>query len=139
MAIDFKLSNTCRALLLSILVLGAVCAVVGLFFTSEKLSWVLGVAIGSVTAMIRVIMLESTIQKAVDMQKKDSEAFGRVGYNTRLLFTGAVIVAVAVTKCASLIGVIVGIVLVQPAAYITNFVIKPHENDPAINNQKGAV
>lgn len=114
--------KTRNSLMITTVILGIICMVIGVFFTSDKISWLLGVAIGVAVCLFRVISMARGLEKIVDMSPDNANNYARAMY----MFRYAVSCVVAVCACyfgiANPIGVIVGLLLLQPATYIYNFI-----------------
>lgn len=124
---DLKMSDTCKKLSMVIVVLGAISLVVGLFFADSKIHWLLGIVLGTLVSVVKVYMLERALDKAVDMEPKDATNYTRANYTMRLVISVGIVVLACVTKQFNVVGVLIGLLLVQPAAYITNFIITNKE------------
>ena len=118
---EFKMSYTCKKLSTVIAVLGLIALVVGLFFASNKIYWIVGIVLGTVASLGKVYMLERTLDKAVDMDPKNANNYTRANYTMRLVSVVIVVLACIVEQI-NVVGVLIGLLLVQPAAYITNFI-----------------
>ena len=121
------MSDTCKKLSMVIVVLGAISLVVGLFFADSKIHWLLGIVLGTLVSVVKVYMLERALDKAVDMEPKDATNYTRANYTMRLVISVGIVVLACVTKQFNVVGVLIGLLLVQPAAYITNFIITNKE------------
>lgn len=121
--------KTRNGLVMTTIVLGIICIAVGLFFVDGMLSWILGVVIGVLICMFRVFSMTRSIEKSVDMSPEDAKKFSQLQYMFRYVVTLAVAVIACYTGYANVFGVIVGLVLLQPAVYIYNFIDKKnHKN-----------
>lgn len=116
--------KTRNGLILTTIVLGVVCIAAGMFFVSGFLPWILGVAIGVLMCVFRVFSMTKSIEKAVDMSPEDAKNYAKSQYMLRYIITFAVAVAACYMGFANPVGVIVGLVLLQPAVYIYNFIDK---------------
>ncbi|MDO4299872.1 MAG: ATP synthase subunit I [Clostridia bacterium] len=116
--------KTRNGLILTTIVLGIVCIAAGMFFVSSLLPWILGVAIGVLMCVFRVFSMTKSIEKAVDMSPEDAKNYAKSQYMLRYIITFAVAVAACYMGFANPVGVIVGLVLLQPAVYIYNFIDK---------------
>ena len=121
------MSDTCKKLSMVIVVLGVISLVVGLFFADSKIHWLLGIVLGTLVSVVKVYMLERALDKAVDMEPKDATNYTRANYTMRLVISVGIVVLACVTKQFNVVGVLIGLLLVQPAAYITNFIITNKE------------
>jgi uncharacterized Tic20 family protein len=119
---EFKMSDTCKKLSTVIAVLGLIALVVGLFFAGNKIYWIVGIVLGTVASLIKVYMLERTLDKAVDMDPKNANNYTRANYTMRLVVSVVIVVLACIVEQINVVGVLIGLLLVQPAAYITNFI-----------------
>lgn len=67
-------------------------------------------------------MLERTLDKAVDMDSKNANNYTRANYTMRLVVSVVIVVLACLVEQINVVGVLIGLLLVQPAAYITNFI-----------------
>ena len=116
------MSYTCKKLSIVIAVLGLIALVVGLFFASNKIYWIVGIVLGTVASLGKVYMLERTLDKAVDMDPKNANNYTRANYTMRLVVSVVIVVLACIVEQINVVGVLIGLLLVQPAAYITNFI-----------------
>ena len=116
------MSYTCKKLSTVIAVLGLIALVVGLFFAGNKIYWIVGIVLGTVASLIKVYMLERTLDKAVDMDPKNANNYTRANYTMRLVVSVVIVVLACIVEQINVVGVLIGLLLVQPAAYITNFI-----------------
>lgn len=116
--------KTRNGLIMTTIVLGIICIAVGLFFVDGMLSWILGVVIGVLICMFRVFSMTRSIEKSVDMSPEDAKNYAKSQYMLRYIVTFAAAIAACYLGFANPVGVIVGLVLLQPAVYIYNFIDK---------------
>lgn len=121
--------KTRNGLILTTIVLGIVCIVVGLFFVNGMLPWILGIVIGVLMCIFRVFSMTRSIEKAVNMTPEDAKNFAQLQYVFRYVVTLAVAVVACYTGYANVFGVIVGLLLLQPAVYIYNFIDKKSDKN----------
>lgn len=74
-------------------------------------------------------MLERTLDKAVDMDPKNANNYTRANYTMRLVVSVVIVVLACIVEQINVVGVLIGLLLVQPAAYITNFITANKENN----------
>lgn len=113
---EFKMSYTCKKLSTVIAVLGLIALVVGLFFASNKIYWIVGIVLGTVASLGKVYMLERTLDKAVDMDPKNANNYTRANYTMRLVVSVVIVVLACIVEQINVVGVLIGLLLVQPAA-----------------------
>ncbi len=115
------MSKTLKQIIITVAALGVIAFGIGIFFTENVLFWLIGIAFGTIISIIKVILLEKTLNKAVDMPPEDAKNYTRSRYTLRLVLSVVLIVAAVKIPYINVIGVIVGLLLVQPAVYIVNF------------------
>ena len=84
-----------------------------------------GMTLGCVHSLIKVVLLEKSISRTIDMDNKGAENIARLHYFGRFALTAAVFACVFLFPgLFGLFGTIIGVVSLQLAAYITNFILK---------------
>ena len=76
-----------------------------------------GVSLGAGVNVFKVLMLERTVGKTIDMGKKDAENYVRFQYFLRFLITGLVLVLSAITPFIGIWGAAAGIFTMPLAAF----------------------
>ena len=61
-------------------------------------------------------MLERTLDKAVDMDPKNANNYTRANYTMRLVVSVVIVVLACLVEQINVVGVLIGLLLVQPAA-----------------------
>ena len=118
------MSDTCKKLSTVIAVLGLIALVVGLFFAGNKIYWIVGIVLGTVASLIKVYMLERTLDKAVDMDPKNANNYTRANYTMRLVVSVVIVVLACIVEQINVVGVLIGLLLVQPVSLILLLPIK---------------
>ncbi len=113
--------KTRNGLIITTAVMAIIICVVGLFITEQTIPWLAGIAVGTALSIGRVVLLTKSLSKTVDMDKETASKVSQAHYMLRYLAT-LVIAVLAIILGAHPIGVIVGLILVQPAVYIYNFI-----------------
>ncbi len=114
--------KTRNSLMLITAALGLVCIIVGAFFAESLIKWALGIAIGVLICIFRILSMTRSLSRAADMQPEDAKNYARAQYMLRYIITFAAAAVVCYMGFASPLGVIVGLILLQPAVYIYNFI-----------------
>ncbi len=118
------LSKTLKDILISILALAVIAFGIGLFWVDNILMWATGLLIGTAVSALKVFMLKRTLDKAVDMSPEDAKNYTRSRYTLRFVLSVVVVAVVFKVGCGNVFGVVIGLLLVQPAVYIVNFLNK---------------
>lgn len=123
---DF-ISDTNKRVLKTLFVLSVIAFFVGFLFVPKYGSIVmaksmpsygLGILLGYALSCIRLVLLEKSLNKSVEMEKESASNYARLQYMVRYFLTLAILIVVAVTDVASLLGTLIPLLLVQPAVYI---------------------
>lgn len=130
-----KLSETAKKLILSLAGLsviafgiGAILIGTGCFFTDNILYYLLGIVVGFLFNAVKVVMMSNTIEKAVDMSPKDASNYVRIQYSSRFFLTLIVLVASFKIPFIDASGVVIELLLLQFASYITNILLNKKQN-----------
>ena len=119
---EFKMSDTCKKLSTVIAVLGLQPQQLGYFLPVTKYIGQWALSLEQQPHLLRVYMLERTLDKAVDMDPKNANNYTRANYTMRLVVSVVIVVLACLVEQINVVGVLIGLLLVQPAAYITNFI-----------------
>lgn len=94
----------------------------GYFLPGNKIYWIVGIVLGTIASSIKGLYAERTLDKAVDMDPKNANNYTRANYTMRLVVSVVIVVLACLVEQINVVGVLIGLLLVQPAAYITNFI-----------------
>lgn len=118
--------KTRNGLIITVAVMAIIIFAIGLFIADNLTAWFMGMAVGTVLSIGRVILLARSLSKTVEMDKETAGKVSQAHYMLRYLAT-LVIAVLAIIAGANPIGVIVGLILVQPAVYIYNFIFNKQQ------------
>lgn len=105
-------------LLRNILIILLVALVVGLFVFDNKLTFALGLLVGGGVTIIKLIMMEDTIKKAVMKPPHAASSYIRAHYILRYVISFLVLFIAVITPSIDVIGVGIGLFVMKPAAYL---------------------
>lgn len=120
------MSKDCISLVKIIAALGLVCLAAGVLFiyfytnaqTESMLYYAIGIVLGTAISAARIVLLERTLNKSVDMAPVDAQNYTRLHYSFRMIgIVAAAFIAVKV-KQIDIIGFVIGLLLVPPAVYL---------------------
>lgn len=120
-----KLSPPSKRMILVICISASIFIVGGIAFcltfdilpSNEALPFALGVLLTSSVNVLKIVMLERTVQKAIGMDNVNAgKNYVRLQYLLRYLITGIALVAAALTPFISIWGAVAGILTMQVAA-----------------------
>lgn len=111
---------------LFILFLAAGLTVSSLIYPFERpAQYALGLLMGCLLSAAKVVLLEKSLDRSVDMEGKTAQGYANLMAVLRYLLTVAVLLLVFFFRDVfGLFGAIVGILSLQVAAYITGHIIK---------------
>jgi len=121
-----KLSDLARKMIKTILIIACICILISvLYYRSMKfLPFLLGVMLGSALSILKVFLLEHTVNKALTMEKSKAGGYASYQHLLRYFLTGIVLYLGAVVPQISLWGVAAGVFAFQLAAYNLKFITK---------------
>ena len=87
-----------------------------------------GIAIGAILASIKLIFLERSLRKSIEMEKKQSAKYARTQYLIRLVLIAPILVIVAVNHpTVNLFGVFAGFASAHIATYVSGRILSKSE------------
>lgn len=136
----FNFSKTCKRLVLTDLALSLIaCGAFSIllvlfkaFFQINIFNFIVGMFFGTAFTVLKILLLDRTLNKAVDMPEEKAVNYTRLHYTLRYFLTGVVIVVGALNPRVSLLGVVVAMVLLRPSAYLTSKQEKKENNESAL-------
>lgn len=121
-----KISDLAKRMIFTILIIALICVIGSLIYhrSLDFLPFLLGILLGSATSIIKVFLLERTVDNALSMKKESVGNYVGFHHILRLLLTGLVLFLGAVVPQISLWGVAAGILAFQLAVYNLRFLKK---------------
>ena len=121
----FKLSDTSKRLvkvMLAICLIAFGCGIIvtGIWFPDEIFKFAYGVLFGCIFAVLKLILLERSLNKSVNMPEGQAQNYIRLHYMLRYFLTGVVLAVAAVRGISALIGVVICLFSLRPAIFIVN-------------------
>nr|WP_317357445.1 ATP synthase subunit I [uncultured Tyzzerella sp.] len=115
-----KISDTLKQIIITMIALALIVCGISVFFVNDIKSFLIGIAFGTVFSVLKLMLIEKTLSKAMDMSGQKAVNYTRVHYTLRYFLTFAVLL-VAAYRDFNIIAVIIGILLPSPAVYIVKF------------------
>ena len=121
----FRLSDTSKRLVkvmlaICLIALGGGIIVTGIWFPGEIFRFSYGVVFGCIFAVLKLILLERSLNKSVNMPEGQAQNYIRLHYMLRYFLTGVVLAVAAVRGISALIGVVICLFSLRPAIFIVN-------------------
>ncbi|MBR1738087.1 MAG: ATP synthase subunit I [Firmicutes bacterium] len=123
-----NISITCKRIIFLTAAFGLIFFGIGVFLTDNALFFAKGIIFGTVFSILKVILLEKTLKKAVNMGQANAQNYTRLHYSLRYFLTGVVVVVAALVKSISLLGVVLGLAAMTPAVFIAGKMENNGEN-----------
>lgn len=101
------------------LVIMIITYVTSLFFEFKVFKILLGMLVGTVLSILRIYMLNKSINRVVEMDKSNAQKVGALGYTVRYLITGVVLVMLVLYSVGALLGAAAIIIIVTKIAIYT--------------------
>ncbi|MDM8533829.1 ATP synthase subunit I [Clostridiaceae bacterium HSG29] len=115
-----RLKKTRNQIVVLSLVLGGIIALLLGIFLENKIGIVLGVAFGTLIAILNFIELEKTLIKASKMIPRKAQSYTTKHYFIRYLITGLVVLISIKADYINEFGTIIGLLLIKFVIMITN-------------------
>ncbi|HZK28444.1 MAG TPA: ATP synthase subunit I [Thermoclostridium sp.] len=132
-----KLSDLARRMIISILAITLICIVGSIIYhrSFAFLGFLFGSIIGIAVSIIKVFLLESSVDKALTMDKNAAVKYITFQYFLRMLLSGAALIIGAIVTHISLWGVVAGVLAFPFATYLEKFRSKSKE-EPSKSKEK---
>lgn len=111
-------NETLVDLILGILIFGILVILVGLFVAPDRLMFTLGVLLGTASSVARAIHMAVTLEEQMYYNEKDAKAYAMKNYAIRYVFIIIIMVLSVKLGVAGMVGTIIGIFLMKPAAVL---------------------
>ena len=114
-----KVSDLAKRMIFTILIIALICIIGSVIYhrSLDFLPFLFGIFLGTATSIIKVFLLERTVDNALSMKKERAGRYVGLHHILRLLLTGLVLFLGAVVPQISLWGVAAGILAFQLAVY----------------------
>lgn len=120
---EIGLKDTLWYIAVTTLALSVVVFIIGLFVSDNPLKFALGLYYGVAVSLLRLIMLARAVNTSVDMDADSSKKYMMGQYNMRMLMTiAALVFAAFVRDKLSIVALVIGLLIMQPAVYIANII-----------------
>ena len=134
MKVFSNLSKTARVLIRSVLQTCALLLVAGLLLSvfvypfERPFPYVVGLLLGCLLSLSKVVLLERSLERSSEIgEEKQAKNYAHLQAILRYFLTIAVMLsAVFFRQVVGVFGVVLGILSLQPAAYLTNAVLRRH-------------
>jgi hypothetical protein len=106
--------------------------VVGLFIVSHKLAFTLGIILGGFVTIIKIFMMQETMEKAMTKEPYAATNYVRAQYFLRYIITFLVLFIGVYTSYVDFIGLAIGLLALKPAAYLQGKLEPPVAKDGSV-------
>ncbi len=127
-------SQTCKKMILISLSISALVLIVALFCyqqPQQRIDFSIGIAFGALFTILKVVVLERSLRKALNMSSAAAQNYTRLHYFIRYILTGVMLFVAAKISPVCLFGAIGGLLPMQIAGYLVNFFFKPDKEKNA--------
>lgn len=115
-----KISTTSKQIIITMIALSFITLGISIFFVENIKSFIIGIVFGTMFSVLKLILIEKTLAKSLDMVGQKAVNYTRIHYTLRYFLTFAVLF-VATYKGFNIVAVIIGLLLPLPAVYIVKF------------------
>lgn len=118
-----KLSDIAKRMVKVVIVIALLCVIASIIYhrSLEFLPFLFGIILGSAVSIVKISLIDRTVDKALDMEKNKSSKYLALQNTLRLLLSGVVLVIGAIVPQVSIWGVAAGIFAFPLATYTENF------------------
>ncbi len=106
--------------------------VIGLFIIENKLAYVFGIGLGGVVTIGKIFLMENTFNKAVLREAHQASNLVKAHYFLRYTITFMVLFIGVSTPGISIVGLVIGLFVMKPAAYIQGMLEPPVPKDGSV-------
>ena len=117
-------NETVLDLMAGIIIAFVVFEIVGLIFTQGKFRFCIGVLIGTVTAVVKMLHLYSSLEKQAYMAYDDAVKYARRNYIFRYLFMAVVLFICLKLSMTVFVGACIGILTLKVSVYLQPLIHK---------------
>ncbi len=120
------MSDLTKRMIVTIIIISLVCILASAVYyrSLNFLPFMLGVILGSAVSIVKVLLLERAVNKALSMEKHRAGSYVSIQHLLRLFLTGVVLFLGAVVPQISLLGVVAGVLAFQLSLYRIKFTSK---------------
>lgn len=122
-----NISNTAKQIIITTIALFFIVLGISTFIVDDIKNFLIGLLFGTIFAILKIILLEKTLNKAMSMSTSKAITYTRIHYTLRFFLT-FVVLFIGYYRDFDIIGVVIGILLTNPAVYIVNFKNKNNIN-----------
>lgn len=131
-----SLSQTCRYMLFGIAGFFAAALILGLVAIGiwgpwnsplglRPIPFSIGLLAGCLTSMYKVVSMETTLSRSIDMESDKAKPYGQLQYFIRFIVTGVLVVLVVfLPNIFGMLGTVLGILSMPVGAYAAHFMLK---------------
>ena len=105
------------------------CAVIFIWFEEPILYYAAGVAWGYVVTCARAVSLDRSLQKSTDMGGNKAKGYAFLQFFFRYILTFGALAAAVFVPFINMWGAFIGVLSLQPAAYLAGFLMKDKDLD----------
>lgn len=99
---------------------------IGIFLEQSLMPWTLGILLGLVIAILKLKLMEKSLNVAVTLPEEKAKAYTQRHYMLRYLLTGVVLFVAAIMPHINLLGVFFGLLSMKIGAYVALYNVNKH-------------
>ncbi len=109
-----------------------VALILGLFIYTNKTAYVIGLGLGGGITVLKIFLMENTFRRAVVKGAHGATNFVRAHYFLRYTITFVVLFIGVITPAIDIVGLVIGLLVLKPAAYIQGILEPPVPKDGTV-------
>lgn len=104
-----------------------------LYEFEPPLPYVIGLFSGCLVSSIRIVLMDVSINKSIDMQENKAKNYSQLQFFLRYFITiGYAVLLVVLHKYLGVFGGVIGLLCMQLSAYIANYIINKKISHPRL-------
>ena len=119
-----NISDTAKKLIIGTVCIAAILSIIGSFFITDTISFFIGALAATAISVLKIILMERSIVRSVDMDAKGAVVYARAQYAMRYFMTIGVMVAVASFSTAALYGAIAAMLAMPFASHAMRYMMR---------------
>lgn len=112
-----QIKSPAAALSIKVIIILSAALAAGIFLVEDKQAYALGIAFGGVFTVLKTVLMERTIAKAVEKPPQAAKNYANAHYMLRYVLTFLVLFVGIASPHLHPIGVALGLLALKPAAY----------------------
>lgn len=122
--IKLRISSTNKQIIFTMISLSFISLGIGSFFVNNFYPYFIGLFAGTSFSILKLLLLEYTLQKSINMDPKKAINYVNLHYSLRYFLTAIFLFVCIKREDVSIIASVIGLIIIRPAIYFVKFIFK---------------